>query len=469
MRDGYYYWELRRSVAGLVPRRSLLAPLGKAKTGAVREKGRKSNYHQFDLKDREWKKLERLLNTEEVNSFLEISLRAAACPMPLNLDTWDGLRCPFGCIYCYADARRASLYTAFFDNSKSVGIRHCNPDFYKKRLDAIFYGKESSSNPVSRAVAQRIPMRFGIRFEDFTGAERRTGVALEMLQYLGSLQYPVMINTKSALLGRDPYVRALADNPARAAVHMTLISSDDSILSKLEPGAPKFRARLLAMKQLVQAGVRVVARIEPYIVFLTDSRDAVGEYMEEIREAGIRHITFDTYSHTANLNPGIRNAFERKGFDFERLYLLGCDSQPLGSLLLGEFMRMFQAEGFSCSTFDLGNAPLNSQTICCEVGDWFEEDGFNWGSAVTAARFIMEKSPEPVRWKDFDEMVTTRGRWLSEPLYKSVKALWNMRGNTAYSIDWVPGLVPAGWDPDGVVWKYEPRTDFRRKMLEGLL
>ncbi len=34
-----------------------------------------------------------MLDTEQINSFLEISLRAAACPMPFNADVWDGLNC----------------------------------------------------------------------------------------------------------------------------------------------------------------------------------------------------------------------------------------------------------------------------------------------------------------------------------------------------------------------------------------
>ncbi len=86
------YYELRKIAARIVPRMTKLM-IGKKKQDAVREKGRKKNYHQFSLKTDEWVKQERLLNTEEINSFLEISLRAPACPMPFNMDIWDGLIC----------------------------------------------------------------------------------------------------------------------------------------------------------------------------------------------------------------------------------------------------------------------------------------------------------------------------------------------------------------------------------------
>lgn len=86
------YWELRKLISKIIPRRTQLFS-SKERINAVKEKGRKTNYHQFNIEKKEWAKHERLLNLEEVNSFLEISVRAAACPMPLNLDVWDGLLC----------------------------------------------------------------------------------------------------------------------------------------------------------------------------------------------------------------------------------------------------------------------------------------------------------------------------------------------------------------------------------------
>jgi len=86
------YWALRKLIARVVPRITQLVS-SRRKAHAVQEKGRKKNYSQFNLRHNEWRKQERLLNTEEINSFLEISIRAAACPMPFNMDVWDGLVC----------------------------------------------------------------------------------------------------------------------------------------------------------------------------------------------------------------------------------------------------------------------------------------------------------------------------------------------------------------------------------------
>ena len=462
------YWELRKIVSKLVPRQLRFI---KNERGSIKEKGRKTNYQWFDLRTREWYKYEHLLNPEEITSFLEVSLRAQACPMPLNLDVWDGLRCGYGCIYCYADDFRYSLYTGLFDNPKSIGLRHCKPDYYKSELDRLFKNRGKKVGNVddrARAINLNIPMRFGIRFEDFLPMENKKRISYEMLRYLAENSYPVMINTKSDLVGHDDYVKVMADNPAGAAVHITMISSNDAINRKLEPGAPSFKKRIYASKQLSSAGVRVVARIEPFMSFINDSPDDVSEYINTIKEAGIEHITFDTYSYSAR-SPIIRKAFYHKGYDFERMFIIMSDCQWLGSLLLGKFMDLFREEGIKCSTFDMGNVPSNDDPICCNVGDWFTSSGWNYGCMVLMVRFIMS-SNKPVSWCDYNRMVADNGGFLSVKLEKKVKELWNLCGNPAYHPNWAPYIVPAGMDEFGRRWRYDNNLpDYRLEMLKNFI
>ena len=79
------YYELREIVKNIIPRRTKLEELEKAH-GLVKEKGRKINYREFNFEQGKYTQNLRLLNTEEIHSFLEVSLRAAHCPMPLNAD-----------------------------------------------------------------------------------------------------------------------------------------------------------------------------------------------------------------------------------------------------------------------------------------------------------------------------------------------------------------------------------------------
>ena len=464
------YEEIKKIASRVIPGNNPLINGVMRKAKAVREKGRKSNYNQYNLLRKRWEKQERLLKTDQIDSFLEISLRAVGCPMPFNMDVWDGLKCPFRCIYCYADAFRASLYTSFFDNSKTLGLRHCNPDYYKQEIEKMLplRGKDPHQfSDIRKAFAMEIPIRMGIRFEDFTKNEKNQGISLEMLKYLKEIEYPVMINTKSDLIGEDEYVRALSENPARTAVHITILSSNDSINKMLEPGSPSYAKRIQASKNLINAGVRVVPRIEPYLFLINDKEEDVEKYIQDIKEIGVKNMTFDTYSYTAK-NQGIRQNFINRNIDYDRLFTAGCDSQQLGSILLEKYMDLFRKHGISCSTFDLGNVPTNGQFICCEVGDWFQK-GWNYGCTVMAIQFIVQNQGKPVTWSQYNDWVMEHGGFLTPLLKQEVHELWNIEGsNIAYSPIWAQGITPIGWDDEGIVWTYLPEIDSRKNLVQSL-
>ena len=366
---------------------------------------------------------------------------------------------------CFADSFRASLYTSFFDNSKNLGMRYCKPDYFRTELDKLmkFRGVKGKGSEVQRAIGLEIPIRLGIRFEDFLPVEKRLGVSLDFLKYMAEVSYPVMINTKSALIGQENYVKVLADNKAKAAVHITAISADDMILKSLEPAAPPFKERVQACKSLTQAGIRVVGRIEPFMVFVNDSKDQVVEWIQAMKEAGVKNVTLDTYSWSATA-PGVVRQMEIEGWDFHRLFTLMSDAQWLGSLLLGSFMDYLREEDFSCSTFDFGNVPGNNQSICCEVGDWFE--GFSYGNTVMAIRFITQTDGW-VTWSMYESFVEEHGGWLSEALRQTVYEAWNNFGNSAYFPGWGKGIELHGVDRWGrKVWRFNKlQDDFRQDMI----
>lgn len=458
------YWQLRELVKNLVPRRTALLPRGAADRSLIREKGRKRNYSQMNVLTGQMEKQERLLNTAEINSCVEVSCRASQCPMPLNLDVWDGFACPFKCRYCFANYFRASLYSSFFDNHRAMGLRSSNPDTVIAQIEDLRAGR-GNGEEVKKALALRIPMRFGIRFEDFLLVEGTKQVSLKILKYLASVHYPVMINTKSTLVARDDYVHVLADNPAGAAVHITLLTTDEPLSKMLDVASPSAAERFRAAKILTDAGVRVVLRIEPFMVLVNDQRERVDEYIDRALEAGVRHMTWDTYSYSAH-SQGIARAFAAVGFDFDRMFLLTSDAQWLGSLMLSSMMDYFRGRGLSGSTFDFGSVPINHQNICCSVEDHFPDAGYNWGNVLSAVRLATQRGR--LRWSEFVSWVEGRGGFLSEGMKAQVKEAWNLDSGAAYEPCWVPGLYPAGEDEDGIVWAYRKGWDHRMEKLRAV-
>ena len=465
------YWYYRERLKKVLPRISKLTNI-LSDNKKMKEKGRKKNYQQFDLKKNEYIRNDRLLDTSEIKSFLEVSLRAQSCPMPLNVDVWDGLHCPYGCRYCYADYFKYSLYTSFFDNPQEIGFRSCNVDFYKKELERVMKyrgGKNIHRDKVINAIRLDIPMRLGIRFEDFSPIEKAKGVSLVLLKHLSGLEYPVMINTKSDLVGDDKYLKPLSDNSARSAVHITLISSDNDLLKRIEPGAPSFEKRIKALKNLTSSGIRAIARIEPFMVFVNDGKDQVDYYIEKLKEAGVKHITWDTYSYSAN-SISIENSFSEIDIDFRRMFALSSESQYISSFMIGKMMEYFRSNGIECSTFDAGNVPMNDDDICCSVGDWFE-GGFNYGCGTSAMRYIIKrgKKGKYTTWRHFEKWVNKKGGFLSEDIKIEVKRLWNVQGDVAWFINWAKGIETYGSDQDGLIWMYKDDYDFREKIIEGVL
>jgi DNA repair photolyase len=463
------YWELRQKAKTIIPRVSKLS--GGLNDGfKLKEKGRKANYRQYSITEDNINPSYKHYLPEHFGSFAEVSRRAQSCPMPFNIDCWDSLTCPYRCKYCFADYFRHSLYLGFKENAREVGLRHIDLEETKKELDQMMKHRGEpveEENEVLNAVRLGIPMRLGIRFEDFIPIERKRGISLGLLKYLQDHSYPVMINTKSEIPGEDPYVSVLSGNEAGAAIHFTVISSDEALLKKIEPGAPSFKKRMAAAKALSAAGVRVVARIEPWMIFINDGKDQVDEYIGALKEAGVKHMTFDSYSYSAN-GGGLAENFYKIGIDFKRMFLLSADSQWLSSLLLGKFIEYFRENGLGCSTFDQGNAPANDDWICCSVGDFFDT-GWNWGSGVIAIKYIQKRGTRPTRWSDFVRFVNSQGGFLSSKLRAEVHALWNGIGDCAWPIFWGRGIVPAGSDENGAVWRFEADWDFRENLLEAVL
>ena len=608
------YWQLKEIVQKLLPRKSLLEETKKAEA-LIREYGRKENLKEFNFESSSFLSYgrERILPQDVIYNFLEVSIRAAHCPLPLNADmlqnaSTDGCSykckycCDLGtkilmedgrektieevivgdkvlsynertqnveydevidcmkreaddlvCIYsgdeilkvtkehpvytgrgyikawdvmqndevliikngkqkkarisrislekpqckyvynlevknnnnyfannilvhnCFVASYSSSLYTAFYDNWRELGLRYCNEKHFLTEMDKYMRFRNSkpfdSASDIQNAFHIGVPVRLGIRSENFVPAEKKLRASYAMLKFLKDNEYPVMINTKSNMLQSEEYLRVLADNKAKAAVHMTLISSDEALLRELEPFAPTFKKRLASCKALIDAGVRVVARIEPFMCFINDSKEKVDDYIGKLKEAGIKNITLDTYSYSASA-PGLRKNFENIGWDFDRMFSVTAECQWLGSLLLTYFMRYLRSNGFSCSTFDYGSAMENDQNVCCEVGDWFN-GGFSHGNTIMAIRYIKSRQGEPVTWNEYEKYVEANGGFLSPTWKREVQKAWNLIGTVAqvaYFPMWATGIKTVGFDDTlNTIWLWDKQFDYREELLQNLI
>jgi len=184
------------------------------------------------------------------------------CPSKLTFNPYTG--CDHGCLYCYA----SSYIPRFFDcRPKKNLISRLRRE--AGRLKGELVSISNSSDPYPRL-------------------EQRSGLTRRCLEILAESSCRLQIVTKSDLVVRD--IDILREVPC--VVSFTVLTDDDGLSRKLEPGAPVSSRRLKAIETLVEEGIPTTVRIDPVIPFLNDE---LGGLVEAVADLGVLHITSSSY------------------------------------------------------------------------------------------------------------------------------------------------------------------------------
>ena len=92
--------------------------------------------------------------------------------------------------------------------------------------------------------------------------EARYELTKQCLEILVQHDWPITIQTKSALVLRD---MELLRDTNKIEVGLTVTTGDDSIRRLFEPNAPSIQARISALEELHFAGIRTFAMIAPIL------------------------------------------------------------------------------------------------------------------------------------------------------------------------------------------------------------
>jgi len=184
------------------------------------------------------------------------------CPSKLTFNPYTG--CDHGCLYCYA-----SSYIPRF--------RECRP---KKNLLSRLKREAARLNGKLVSISNSS--------DPYPRLEQTSGLTRKCLEILAESRCRLQIVTKSDLVTRD--INILQDVPC--VVTVTVLTADDGLSRKLEPGAPVSSRRLKAIETLVENGIPTTVRIDPVIPFLNDDLSAL---MEAVADLGALHVTCSTY------------------------------------------------------------------------------------------------------------------------------------------------------------------------------
>jgi DNA repair photolyase len=195
--------------------------------------------------------------------------------MPLRLDTYSG--CTFNCLYCFSNSRKGN-----FNNNE---LKCANADLLIKRFKRALTN-ETPMGILSQCIRKRMPMHFGGMSDPFQPIEEKLQVSLKVLRFLKSIDYPLVISTKSNLILKQDYLDVLRDYKS-LIIQISFSTLDEKNSLLVEPNCCSPLDRIKVLKKLFENGIQTTVRWQPYIVGLSEKPE---EFISKIAKLGVSHL-----------------------------------------------------------------------------------------------------------------------------------------------------------------------------------
>ncbi|NLU49376.1 MAG: radical SAM protein [Syntrophomonadaceae bacterium] len=202
--------------------------------------------------------------------------------------------CTHRCAYCYA-----SFMCRFTGHQESWGqfldVKVNFPAMLEKQLSG-------RSRREGRLIV-------GTVTDAYQPAEAHYGITrscLEILSHHPALE--VHILTKSALVVRD---LAILRQLRACEVGFTVTTLEQKTAQLIEPGASLPRQRLVAARQLMQAGIPVWVFIAPLLPGLSDTEESLVNLLSTLNDMGIKEILLDSLNPYPAVVQRLRNIYRQ--------------------------------------------------------------------------------------------------------------------------------------------------------------
>lgn len=182
--------------------------------------------------------------------------------------------CQHACVYCYSPGvlREQREWGAFVDVKINL------PRILLKELKRRRRGVVGVSTVT----------------DAYQPVERRYKLTRACLRLLMKRDFPVVIQTKSALVLRD---LDLLKKFSRVEVGFTITSPDDEVAVKYEPGASKVEERLKALEKIVDSGIDTWVFLGPIMPHISDKDDAIERLVKRLSEIGVGEVIADRLNY----------------------------------------------------------------------------------------------------------------------------------------------------------------------------
>lgn len=195
-----------------------------------------------------------------------------------NHDPWFGITytmnlyrgCQHGCIYC--DTR-----------SECYQIRDISRIAVKRNACELL-GRELRSKRRKKGT-----IGTGSMNDPYMPLEKELQMTRKALGVIASEKFPVHIITKSNLVERDMDLLQ-AISAVYAAVSFTITCAEDSLSTRIEPGAPSTSLRFKAMEALASRGIYTGITLMPLLPFINDTPENLRTLIRQAKDSGASYI-----------------------------------------------------------------------------------------------------------------------------------------------------------------------------------
>jgi DNA repair photolyase len=215
---------------------------------------------------------------------------ASQVPFRWTVNPYRG--CTHACMYCFARPTHEFLgFGAGRDFEREIVVKVNAPELLRAEL--------------ARPRWQREHVALGTNTDPYQWVEKRYELMRGIWEALRDARNPCSVLTKSPLLLRDLDLMRELDAVTDFSAALSIPTLDQKAWRATEPRSPSPSARLDAIAQLAQAGIRTGVLVAPLMPGINDSPEQVREVVRLATEAGAGYIT----GIALHLRKGVREVF----------------------------------------------------------------------------------------------------------------------------------------------------------------
>jgi DNA repair photolyase len=194
---------------------------------------------------------------------------------------------------------------------------YCYVRAYEKRADRPFDDRYGGSIRIKTNVVEvlryelrrrswrREPVAIGAATDPYQPAEGFYKLSRGCLEVLSAARNPFSLITRGPMIIRDIDVLQEASSRAEISISVSIPTVDMDVWRKTEPGTAPPQKRLRAIRQMIDAGIKVGVSIAPVLPGISDSPAQLEDVVRAAREAGATGV----WANVLHLRPGTREHF----------------------------------------------------------------------------------------------------------------------------------------------------------------